>query len=475
MLTLLLFSTIVWIPLAFLGISRRGFLVLLIWLAIAPIATNIAAGRISRLTTGDAPATGAPSSQRNAAESWSDIHQDVRSDEIIRQPTRIVFLLFIMTFLLHSLLKRRSSLSFDRTEILMGIFCLLLLANILLQSDRRPYSLRLATDCFILPFAAYYFARRLVTNEHRFFQLQRVLGYVGVYLIVIGLIERLTSSGLIYRLHGPFRSSTEYYSVLMVIFFAVLLSFVGDRGHENRQKLAVGIKWLVLGLSPVIVLLTWSRGIWVGFLMAVWVFALLGFRLTSRSQRMGWLGVGMALLPLALLALSFSVPEDLIERRILVANTIEWRYLRWMVALEEGMRHPVFGIGFKNLQDVLANQLGSSDSVHNFLLSAFAELGVVGLLSFLIVMTSLSLKGFRLYRKGSSLQDRWCGVVLMAVIVGNIMPSLFANTIEAANLSLVYQYVFLGGIAGLYKEPMSVPSYRAVRPIAKFHEIQKTV
>jgi O-antigen ligase len=470
-MALLLLSIVVWVPLVILGISRRGFLILLIWLAIAPIASSVADRRIPVITSGGR----APATYESAARAWSGIHQDVRLDELIREPTRIVLLLFIFTFLLNALLKRRSLLSFDRTEIWMGIFCLILLANIFLQSGRRPYSLRLATDSFILPFAAYYFARRFVTNEHRFAQLTRVLGYVGVYLILIGLIERLTISGLFYRLQGPFRSGTEYYSVLMIMFFAVLVSLVSNwKLPAKRQELTAGVKWFVLCLSPVIVLLTWSRGNWLGFLMAVWVFAFLGFRLISRSQRIGWLGAGMAVFPLALLALSFSVPEEVIEGRVLTTSTLEWRFERWLIALELGLQHPVFGIGFKNLQDVFTNELGAGYGAHNFFLSSFAEIGAVGLLAFLAVMISLSLRGFRLYRKGRSLQERWLGIAIIAVIVGNLMPALFANTIESTNLMLIYEYVFLGAIAGLYPQKKSIPVparrfERAISDVAHGH------
>jgi hypothetical protein len=63
----------------------------------------------------------------------------------------------------------------------------------------------------------------------------------------------------------------------------------------------------------------------------------------------------------------------------------------------------------------------------------------------------------------------------MAVVIGNLMPSLFANTIEAANLSFVYQYVFVGAIAGLYNDRKSlpVPVYRAARSISSFHQMEE--
>jgi hypothetical protein len=445
MTELFLIAGVVWVPIALVVILRHGFLILLVWLAIAPLATLVIEGRVNQLFRDrGASSQGAP--RGNAATEWADIHQDVRLDEVFRGPTRLVFVLFILAFLLDRL-RKQATLSFDRTEIWMVVFCLILLANIFLLSARRPYSLRIAIDSFVVPFAGYYLGRRYVTSRHRFDRLLRVFGYVGVYLITIGLVERAISSGLTYRLHGAFRSGSEYYSVLAVMFFAMLLHCVSNWKNGEKRQLNSGVIWFVLCLSPVIILLTWSRGLWLGFLMSLSVFAVLGFRLIRQFQRVGWLGGGMAALPVVLLALSLSVPETAIETRVLTTSTVEWRYERWLVTVEQGMQNPYFGVGFKNLQDVLLYQIGTGHTAHNFILSIFAELGGAGLFAFLIVTISLILTGVGLYKRGESVQARWRGVVFIAIIIGTLTPSFFANTVEAANVSLIYQYVFLGGMA----------------------------
>jgi hypothetical protein len=63
------------------------------------------------------------------------------------------------------------------------------------------------------------------------------------------------------------------------------------------------------------------------------------------------------------------------------------------------------------------------------------------------------------------LPERWRGIVMIALISGNLMPALFANTIESTNLMLMYQYVLLGAIVGLSPQSVSVPAKRFARSI----------
>ena len=311
---LLILCVLIWIPILFHQISRRAFLVLLVWLFIAPFATNLAEGHFNVFARRDRIAWAEREVDRTAA-SVTKIRQDIRIGELIRGPTRVVFFLLIVAFLLIALLKKRLVLSCDGTERWMAAFSIVLVANVLLQSQQLPHSLRNTIDAFIVPFSAYYIARRLVMSEYQFRQLTRVFGYIACYLIVIGLIERLTFSGLTFRLFGPFGSGTEYYYVLMVAFFAVLVSSIGDWNlPKSRQTLPVSVSWFVLCLTPVIVLLTWSRGNWLGFFMGVWAFAFLGYLLLRSPQKMGWIGIGTFLVPLVAFVTYAFIPEEVIER-----------------------------------------------------------------------------------------------------------------------------------------------------------------
>src|SRR5262249_39646818 len=199
-----------------------------------------------------------------------------------------------------------------KTEIRMSIFSLILLANTVLSSGRVSWGLHTATDAFIIPFVAYFLVRRLVTSEHRFCQLTRVIGYMGCYVIVYCLIERFTTTGLFYRLHGPFESANTLHSVLAVVFFIAMINPL----HEGRPSLPRLIRRTVMYLVPIVVALTLTRGNWVGFLSGLAIFVMLGRRFLRFSRTLG--AVGLTLIFVLLLSLAFQrvVPQELIAERI---------------------------------------------------------------------------------------------------------------------------------------------------------------
>jgi O-antigen ligase len=358
----------------------------------------------------------------------------------------------------------------------MIVFSAILIANIFLWSERLPYSLRMAIDSFIVPFSAYFVSRRLVQSEYHLAQLLRVYAYLGVFIILFGLAERMTSSNLLLRLYGPFRSGTEYYSALTVIFYTALLAhLLGSVRARNGIILPVAARRFVIALSPVIVLLTWSRGNWLGFLLSAGLFGILGWRLMPRSRTIAWLSVATLALGLGVFSLPSFELEGAVGHRVLNTNTVDWRLERWAIALNEGAQHPIFGIGFKNLQNELAGQLGAAYGAHNFFLASFAELGLSGLIAYLIVIASVIRTGLHLYKRGVDACDRWRGAALIAVVTSHLVPSLFANAVESTNLTLIYLYALIGAIVSVYNREVLVasPVNRAARPLVNAYAIPK--
>jgi O-antigen ligase len=381
---------------------------------------------------------------------WQDAAQDITLQEVIREPTRVLFAAFFVAFLLNAVLRKEYVISFNRTEAWMGIFSLILVTNVFLQSQRLAFSLRVTTDAFLVPFFAYYVARRFVADQWSFRQLIKILGYLGFYLIICGLLERLAHHELLYRLHGPFRSTTSYYYVITTAFFAMLLISIHVRHlRADEQYLPRVIRLFVLFLSPIIVVLIWNRGSWAGFLSGVGIFFLLGYRLIGSSLRIAAVGIVLMLAAVGLASVQLVIPEEVIEGRIAEKHTVDWRFMRWNIAISEGIQHPVFGIGVNNLRDVYGKILSNFHSTHNFFLTAFAETGILGLLAFLAVVISIIRMGWNLYRKGSCPREWWCGVTIIAVMVAHLVPALFDDAIQNGSIRLVYLYMFVGGIIGL--------------------------
>jgi hypothetical protein len=90
-------------------------------------------------------------------------------------------------------------------------------------------------------------------------------------------------------------------------------------------------------------------------------------------------------------------------------------------------------------------------------LTFLAELGIVGLLTYLAIVTAIIRMGLRLYQQGMYARDRWHGVTVVAIMAAYLLPALVSNTLNSKELSHVYVYAFMGGIAGLYSQRLLGP------------------
>ena len=459
---LLLLCALVWAVLLFHQIAYRGLTVLLIWLLIAPVASNVVFG-IGRNPFFQTPSQHETRQERMKLRKRSARTGEVASADAVKlskllDPTRTLLLAFFLVFLLDALAKRRPIGPFNNTEFWMGAFFLILLTSVFLKSYQLHFSMRIVIDAFLVPFLTYFTARRLVTQESHFRQLVQIVGYLSVYLIGIAFIERLMHSYPFYRLGGPFRQEGILYLVLTVGFLVTLLDAFASRSEpETQPVLPWGIRWIVLGLSPIIVLLTWERGNWAGFLMGVWGFFLLGYRLFHFSRKLIILGLMLILLPMLVVSIQVFTPQEVVDRRAGDSKTIYGRLLTWQITIEEGLQNPVFGVGFDNMRYILGTRtltyenVRSYVSVHNSYLALFAELGLVGLVTYLAILVSIIRMGWQLYRQGLRPQDQWRGVAVIALMLAYLIPSLFASKLHMAKpLNTVLIYSFLGGIAGLY-------------------------
>ena len=468
MITLILLSGLIWLLILFHQIAHRGFLVLIIWLLIAPVASNFVSS----------PSRNPFFNLEKAQKLKEDVQSGHRAAFLRREnnpirinqlfePTRTLLAGFVISFILQTVLKKKRLGPFDSTEVWMGIFSFILIVSVFLHSSRLHYSMRVASDAFIAPFFAYFITRRLVTNEARFRQLSRVMVYAGFYFMIIAVIEKLAHQSLLHPLSGPFQTASPFFIVAMVIFFSVLLETIHHRRYNWIQESpAFGIRELVLVSIPIIIFFTFSRGNWLGFLAGIWVFVFMGRRKISFLQKLGTIGLALITIPLVIVSLAVFIPAELVQTQISNTYTIYGRIAAWLIALEEGVEHPIIGIGLNNLRYVLHetrlsfNSVRNFGSVHNSFLAIFAEQGFVGLLAYLALVITIIRKSLILYRADTDSPAQWRGIAVMAVITAYHTPALFASTLHDHNLlAHLYVYVFIGAIAGLCSQRQSIPHH----------------
>ena len=464
--TLLVLSLFIWFLVFLQQIGRHGFFILLLWLLIAPVALNV----IERPGANPfiVPERAVPSRVTSVPDAYfSNTPGTIHLKDLV-VPTRILLGTFVFFALLYPLLKKRRLLTLDKTETWMAVFGLLLVASVLLQSRRSAFGFKVALDAFIVPFMAYFVTRRLVTNGTRFRQLGLVIAVTGFYLIVIALFERLLKPGLLSVVQGPFETRDLLYVVVATAFFMALSDQLRDGGFFKKKNLVDRVQQCVICLAPIIILMTWRRGIWLGFISGLLVFSLLARRFTRSSRQLAVIGLMLLLIPVVFISTQTSIFKETVGARLERESTVYARFGAWEITLGEAFKKPLFGIGLNNLRDVLAQSrirfegVKSETHHHNSFLAFFAELGVIGLFAYLMMAGTIIMRGLTLYCRATHPHDRWWGISVVALMAAYLVPALTSSLLHIPAASHVYVFVCIGAIAGLSgRRPLKPKRYKA--------------
>jgi len=460
---LLIVCSLIWVPVLLYQIGQRGFLILIVWLFIAPVASNVVnrpqANPFLRVSTVE----DAGVDRKQQGEAYIRGETTIRLGELL-EPNRLLFGAYLLVFGLHAFTLRRLPVPLDRTENWMAVFSLILVASALLQSTRTAFSLRVATDAFIVPFLSYMVARRYVSTEDSLGKLIKVVGYLGFYVVLICFIERWIHPSITYRLSGPFPKRDALYIVMMVVFFAALVDWLISSSRDRKSVLPYGVQICLLASTPLIVLFTWTRGVWLGFLLGIWTFAFLGRNLVMWRRKLLILGLVLGLLPVAVVGFQQALGEEEVYSRVANIRNIYGRLATYRIMMNEMSSNPVFGIGLNNVRDLLAEEKESAYGMrsysvsHNSYLSLGTELGAIGIVAYLVVVGSIVGTGVRIHRMGKYPQDRWRGIGVVAIMIAYLIPAAFDSTLYQTWVSHVYVFVYVGAIAGLYcQKPLEKP------------------
>jgi O-antigen ligase len=456
---LFILALLIWLPVLFYSVERQGFLLLIIWLLVAPVAVNVLTkpGTNPFFKSATDQSVLEVQSGKRLEAYLSDTEGTVKLMDLLN-PSRILLGVFLLVFLGNAVLKGRPLGPFDSTEKFAFIFALMLVASAIFQSRRTLFGLRIGADAFIIPFLAYFCVRRLVTNRAHLHQLIRAVVYTGVFILFVCFVERFTKPGLYSRLSGPFNDPSALQVFMSFIFFVAFCDSLGGWVLSNDKRLLPSaIRRCVLCLAPLVIVLTWARATWLGFIAAFAVFVTLSWRAVPRSLGIATVGVALVSIPVITATYVTTGMETIVKERVTGrTGTIYSRLGAWSLIVQEFLKAPLFGIGMNNLRDVLAatririEGVKSETHAHNSLLSILGEQGAIGLLAYLGVVGSIFQLGGRIYREGRFSRDRLPGAVVIGIMVAYLVPALFANSLQLPHIHHVYVYSFIGAIAGAY-------------------------
>jgi putative inorganic carbon (HCO3(-)) transporter len=304
---------------------------------------------------------------------------------------------------------------------------------------------------------------------------EALLGFVQFFLR-IGPPSFVLGSFL--RAYGTFGQPNPYAgyleSVVPIAAAIVLLrrsgvALVAWRGKDWLWRLAL----IVSGATGAALLMSFSRGAWLGITAGVVAAAVLVGRF-GRLLGGGVIG-GAALgllyvfdaLPGAIAARLNSIVNQFgwFDARFVIPNAENWatveRMAHWQVAVEMFLDHPIFGVGPGQYPAHYAEYaiqpywLDSLGHAHNMYLNVAAELGIVGFATYLVMVGGwLLLIGRtvrRLRRDPSSNGEALAvavgvGATVISLAVHNVFDNLYVNGMN------VQLGILLGLVASLWAD-----------------------
>ncbi len=191
---------------------------------------------------------------------------------------------------------------------------------------------------------------------------------------------------------------------------------------RTRGKVFFGVAFATQSLCLV---LTWSRGAWLGWMLSLFLFLLLCSRRTF-SVLLALLVSGVGLV--------FYLPDNILRRfrsiGSLTDSSTHYRVNTWKGVLRM-LREQPFGIGcgesaFRSVFPYYA--ISGTENVmhaHQIFLEVAVETGFVGLLLFVIVLGGFLRRGIRFCRTEEDGARRAEGVCLLALLAGALTMGLF--------------------------------------------------
>lgn len=299
-----------------------------------------------------------------------------------------------------------------------------------------------------------------------------------------------------YRAYGtfeqpnPFGGFMAWNAAIGIGTFVGLIVFVW-RGRKNGRKKLGRTEWIWLlfvggcaAATALALLLSWSRGAWLGFSVAMAVFLLFW-------PRRAWLGPVLLLAALALFALGWQldlIPAPLANRlagftedvrlgdvRGVDINDANYavveRLAHWQSAVDMARDNLWLGVGFGNYEPAygdyaLINWPYPLGHAHNYYLNILAETGVLGTVAHLLLWAAVFWKTHFLLRR-LAWPGRGVALGLLAawtaLAVHHLLDKLYVN-----NLYLHLGVMF--GILQLLAAPQPEAHEWAARPKRSLRE-----
>jgi len=385
---------------------------------------------------------------------------------------RIVFVLLFAILFFEIFTGRERFLPLTRPDYFMGLMILVLLISMsrtgflsVIPGEFQPFHLFL--NGFIFPFSFYFFGKTILYTEQRVKILVWSFFVLFLYLVITAFLEHYKVNSLIFpryitnpligihygRARGPFYNAPVNGWMLVSLFLSTLFLRSQVQGMITK-----GVLSLVLLFSVVAIFYTQTRSNYLAFLLAPLLVLLFSRKLLFRTR--------FLLFPLIiLLVFVFLNWENITSKErelggVMQVAEAESRIALFRVTEVIFTQAPLFGVGFARFNravsfyapQVFPGISTNLPSQHNLFFGLLSEVGLLGLIPFLVILYYPIRYSIALYRKLG--EEGWINKDLIVIFWGIFLTFLvIASFVQTNHYLASNAFVFLlsGMVVGLYQ------------------------
>jgi O-antigen ligase len=322
-------------------------------------------------------------------------------------------LLVLGTLLIHNAMRKNRILAFDLRQ---GVFMLVFFAVIVMSQLQRLYleGARMAFDSFLPVFILFFMIINLVSSFAEMKRTYLMLFAMTVFLAANGILQHYRGFDIAgqtafdgrIRWIGIFEDPNDLGLAILSFTPFALLKLWG-KGVALRDRVGYTV---ILGILLYALYLTNSRGTFIGLL------AVLGYVFCRR-----WGLVRGLLVAAALGAVAFVAGPSRLADMSVSEESASGRVVAWAQGLELLKWRPVLGVGYGSFTEY------HPLTAHNSVVLCMAELGLVGLYVWMLLIVTSFHEAFAVERRARDGEYAFYAQVLQLSLIGFFAAAFFLS------------------------------------------------
>ena len=297
---------------------------------------------------------------------------------------------------------------------------------------------------YLTYFLIYVLGVNILNTKEKNYKLAFAVLLSALIPLATGFYQALTISGILSitgfnRIYATVTYPNAYAFYLMIILIFVLTVYFYVKTFKN--KLILLLATIPISLS---LILTYTRGAWLGVSFGVGMFVLMLLRKLSFKN---FILLIVFLFGISVLV-AFFMPQ-IMERSSYLTRasmgSLGWRGMVWFTYFQEFLSHPFRGYGIGSCGVLAKKNLGVIIAPHNEYLKLMVETGIFGVIAFLSVMVLLLRFSIREYRNNPENKKVILASGLTAVIFGVLIVSFGDNLFD---YDVVFNYFWFFVVMG---------------------------